>query len=143
MLDFLPYNRGTNLNGHPDFAIFNGQYEEVTDSLINLSGSRPLAIITAREELMAEDWNKLKTFSTLAKQGDISLCLMSLPGLNERNTMETCYADEVTLKSILRNEKGILIVENSIIRAKWNLDTRPTKPIHHVTHLKQLAAWNS
>jgi hypothetical protein len=48
MLDFLPYNRGTNLNGHPDFAVFNGQYEEVTDSRLNLSGSKPLAIITAR-----------------------------------------------------------------------------------------------
>ena len=48
MLDFLPYNRGTNLNGHPDFAVFNGQYEEVTDSLLNLPGSKPLAIITAR-----------------------------------------------------------------------------------------------
>ena len=57
--------------------------------------------------------------------------------------METYYADEVALKSILRSEKGVLIVENSIIRAKWNLDTRPTKPIRHVTHLKQLAAWNS
>lgn len=143
MLDFLPYNRGTNLNGHPDFAIFNGQYEEVTDSLINLPGSRPLAIITARKELKAEDWEKLKALNTLAKQGDISLCLMSLPDLNERNTMETYYADEVTLKSILRSEKGILIVEYGIIRAKWNLDTRPTKPIRHVTHLKQLAAWNS
>jgi hypothetical protein len=57
--------------------------------------------------------------------------------------METYYADEVTLKSILRSEKGILIVEYGIIRAKWNLDTRPTKPIRHATGLKQLAAWNS
>lgn len=142
-VDFLPYNRGTNLDGHPGFAVFNRQYEEVTDSLLNLSGSKPLAIITAREELMAEDWKKLGAFSTLAKQGDISLCLMSLPNLNERNTMETYYADEVTLKSILRSKKGILIVENNIIRAKWNLDTCPTKLIRQVTHLKQLAAWNS
>ena len=57
--------------------------------------------------------------------------------------METYYADEVALKSILRSEKGVLIVENSIIRAKWNLDTYPAKLIRHVTHLKQLAAWNS
>ena len=142
-VDFLPYNRGTNLDGNPGFAVFNGQYEEVTDSLLNLSGSKPLAIITAREELMAEDWKKLGAFSTLAKQGDISLCLMSLPDLNERNTMETYYADEVTLKSILRSEKGILIVENNTIRAKWNLDTYPVKLIRHATELKQLAAWNS
>lgn len=142
-VDFLPYNRGTNLDGHPGFAVFNRQYEEVTDSLLNLSGSKPLAIITAREELMAEDWKKLGAFSTLAKQGDISLCLMSLPNLNERNTMETYYADEVTLKSILRSKKGILIVENNIIRAKWNLDTYPAKLIRHATGLKQLAAWNS
>ena len=141
--DFLPYNRGTNLDGHPDFAVFNRQYEEVTDSLLNLSGSKPLAIITTRKELMAEDWKKLKTFSTLAKQGDIALCLMSLPEQNKRNTMETYYADEVTLKSILRSEKGVLIVENSIIRAKWNLDTYPAKLIRHATRLKQLAAWNS
>ena len=142
-VDFQPYNRGTNLDGNPGFAVFNGQYEEVTDSLLNLSGSKPLAIITAREELMAEDWKKLGAFSTLAKQGDISLCLMSLPDLNERNTMETYYADEVTLKSILRSKKGILIVENNIIRAKWNLDTYPAKLIRHATGLKQLAAWNS
>ena len=142
-VDFLPYNRGTNLDGHPGFAVFNRQYEEVTDSLLNLSGNKPLAIITAREELMAEDWKKLGAFSTLAKQGDISLCLMSLPNLNERNTMETYYADEVTLKSILRSKKGILIVENNIIRAKWNLDTYPAKLIRHATGLKQLAAWNS
>ena len=142
-VDFQPYNRGTNLDGNPGFAVFNGQYEEVTDSLLNLSGSKPLAIITAREELMAEDWKKLGAFSTLAKQGDISLCLMSLPDLNERNTMETYYADEVTLKSILRSKKGILIVENNIIRAKWNLDTYPAKLIRHASGLKQLAAWNS
>ena len=142
-VDFLPYNRGTNLDGHPDLAVFNRQYEEVTDSLLNLSENKPLAIITTRKELMAEDWKKLKTFSTLAKQGDIALCLMSLPEQNKRNTMETYYADEVTLKSILRSEKGVLIVENSIIRAKWNLDTYPAKLIRHATRLKQLAAWNS
>ena len=142
-VDFLPYNRGTNLDGHPDFATFNGQYEEVTDSLLNLSENKPLAIITARKELKAEDWEKLKTFSTLAKQGDIALCLLSLPGLENKSTVENCYADEVTLKSILRSKKGILIVENNIIRAKWNLDTYPAKLIRHATGLKQLAAWNS
>ena len=57
--------------------------------------------------------------------------------------MEIYYTDEVTLKSILRSEKVVLIVENSIIRAKWNLDTYPTKLIRHATRLKQLAAWNS
>ena len=142
-VDFLPYNRGTNLDGHPDFSTFNELYEEVTDSLLNLSGSKPLAIITARKELTAEDWEKLKTFSTLAKQRGIALCLLSLPGLENKSTMETYYADEVTLKSILRSEKGVLIVENSIIRAKWNLDTYPAKLIRHATGLKQLAAWNS
>ena len=142
-VDFLPYNRGTNLDGHPDFAVFNGQYEEVTDSLLNLSENQPLAIITAREELKAEDWEKLKTLNTLAKQGDIALCLMSLPGLNERNTMEAYYADEVALKSILRSEKGLLVVENNTIRAKWNLDTCPTKLIRHATTLRRLAAWDS
>lgn len=142
-VDFLPYNRGTNLDGHPGFAVFNRQYEEVTDSLLNLSGSKPLAIITAREELKAEDWEKLKTFSTLAKQGDIALCLLSLPGLENKSTVENCYADEVTLKSILRSEKGVLIVENNIIRTKWNLDTYPTHLIRHATGLKQLATWNS
>ena len=142
-VDFLPYNRGTNLDGHPDFSTFNGLYEEVTDSLLNLSENQPLAIITARKELTAEDWKKLKTFSTLAKQGGIALCLLSLPGLENKSTMETYYTDEVTLKSILRSKKGILIVENSIIRAKWNLDTCPAKLIRHATGLKQLAAWDS
>ena len=57
--------------------------------------------------------------------------------------METYYADEVTLKSILRSEKGVLIVENNTIRAKWNLNTYPAKLIRHATGLKQLAVWNS
>ena len=45
----------------------------------------------------------------------------SLPGRGAGSGLETYYADEVTLKSLVRAEAGLIVVEDGVVRAKRNL----------------------
>lgn len=118
--DFLPYNRGASLP-ESGLAVYDSRYEEVTDSLLRLSAGRPLVAVVAREGLAEEEFAKLSHFRRMARHGEIRLCLWTLPGCGEGSGLETYYADEVTLKSLVRAEAGLIVVEDGVVRAKRNL----------------------
>ena len=44
-VDFLPFGRGAALSAVPGFGVYDGRYEEVTDSLMEVSGSKPLVAV--------------------------------------------------------------------------------------------------
>ena len=133
-VDFLPFGRGAALSAVPGFGVYNGRYEEVTDSLMEVSGSKPLVAVVSRRTLTADDLRKLSGLRAEAGAGRISLCLWTLPGLNGGAGMDVFYTDEVTLKSLLRAEVGFVVVDGGIVRAKRNLSVfRPARFGRNVT----------
>ncbi len=133
-VDFLPFGRGAALSAVPGFGVYDGRYEEVTDSLMEVSGSKPLVAVVSRRELTVDDLRKLSGLRAEAGAGRISLCLWMLPGLNGGAGMDVFYTDEVTLKSLLRAEVGFVVVDGGIVRAKRNLSVfRPARFGRNVT----------
>ena len=133
-VDFLPFGRGAALSAVPGFGVYDGRYEEVTDSLMEVSGSKPLVAVVSRRTLTADDLRKLSGFRAEAGAGRIFLCLWTLPGLNGGAGMDVFYTDEVTLKSLLRAEVGFVVVDGGIVRAKRNLSVfRPARFGRNVT----------
>ena len=134
--DFLPYNLGTDLSAGEKLAVFGRQYEDVTDSLLELSRKKPLVAVVARRELVPDDLRKLSGLLDQAETGEAALCLWTLPDLNKAAGMGTGYVDEVTLKSLLRAEAGLVVVEDGLVRAKRNLSVyRPERFGRPVTAL--------
>lgn len=133
-MDFLPFGRGAALSAVPGFGVYDGRYEEVTDSLMEVSGSKPLVVVVSRRELTVDDLRRLSGLRAEAGAGRISLCLWTLPGLNGGAGMDVFYTDEVTLKSLLRAEVGFVVVDGGIVRAKRNLSVfRPARFGRNVT----------
>lgn len=133
-VDFLPFGRGAALSAVPGFGVYDGRYEEVTDSLMEVSGSKPLVAVVSRRTLTVDDLRKLSGLRAEAGAGRISLCLWMLPGLNGGAGMDVFYTDEVTLKSLLRAEAGLVVVDGGIVRAKRNLSVfRPARFGRNVT----------
>ena len=133
-VDFLPFGRGAALPAVPGFGVYDGRYEEVTDSLMEVSGPKPLVAVVSRRTLTADDLRKLSGLLAEAGAGRISLCLWTLPGLDGGVGMDVFYTDEVTLKSLLRAEAGLVVVDGGSVRAKRNLPVfRPERFGRRVT----------
>ena len=133
-VDFLPFGRGAALSAVPGFGVYDGRYEEVTDSLMEVSGSKPLVAVVSRRELTVDDLRKLSGLRAEAGAGRISFCLWTLPGQNGGADMDVFYTDEVTLKSLLRAGAGLVVVDGGIVRAKRNLSVfRPVRFGRNVT----------
>ena len=133
-VDFLPFGRGAALSAVPGFGVYDGRYEEVTDSLMEVSGSKPLVAVVSRRELTVDDLRKLSGLRADAGAGRISFCLWTLPGQNGGADMDVFYTDEVTLKSLLRAGAGLVVVDGGIVRAKRNLSVfRPVRFGRNVT----------
>ena len=120
-MDFLPFGRGVSLSSVPGFGIYDGRYEEVTDSLLAVSGERPLVAVVSRRGLTADDLHKLSHLRAEADKGTIALNLWTLPGRNDGTGIDVYYTDEVTLKSLVRAESGFVVIRCGTVRAKRRL----------------------
>lgn len=127
-VDFLPFGRGADLSEIPGFGVYDSEYEEVTDSLLEVSRERPLVAVVTPHELVEDEARKLYGLRAEAEAGRIALCLWTLPGMNGKTGLDTYYTDEVTLKSLLRAEAGLVVADGGIVRAKRNLSVfRPER----------------
>lgn len=70
-VDFLPFGRGAALPAVPGFGVYDGRYEEVTDSLMEVSGSKPLVAVMSRRTLTADDLRKLSGLRAEAGAGRV------------------------------------------------------------------------
>jgi hypothetical protein len=50
--------------------------------------------------------------------------------------LETFYADAVPLKSMVRSNPGVMLLQNGIVIQKWSKDTFPSKEELINTYLK-------
>ena len=60
-VDFLPFGRGAALSAVPGFGVYDGRYEEVTDSLMEVSGSKPLVAVVSDMDVFYTDEVTLKS----------------------------------------------------------------------------------
>ena len=68
------------------------------------------------------------------EHGGGDVCLYRVGGLDGGMGMDVFYTDEVTLKSLLRAEAGLVVVDGGIVRAKRNLPVfRPARFGRRVT----------
>ncbi len=112
-LDFLHYNIGTDLREREDFRLFDDEFEEVTDEFLSESdGYRFIAIVESEPNE-----------KELALLSEISDCSIIAAGakFSSLPTSTQYYADALLLKSLLRNERGVLLLKSSKIVGKWSV----------------------
>ncbi len=125
---------GRPLSAVPGFGVYDGRYEEVTDSLMEVSGQSLWWRWCRGASLRWTTCASCPAFVPKAGAGRISFCLWTLPGQNGGADMDVFYTDEVTLKSLLRAGAGLVVVDGGIVRAKRNLSVfRPVRFGRNVT----------
>ncbi len=113
-LDFLHYNIDTDLREREDFRLFDDEYDEVTNDFLSESdGYRFIAIF--QSEPSEEE---------LANLSEISDCSIIAAGAKFTSLLPTSthyYADALLLKSLLRGERGVILLKASKIVGKWSV----------------------
>ena len=73
-------------------------------------------------KLLSADFNLRAIFLTASASSDIDY-------LNDQLdlVLETFYADSVPLKSMVRSNPGVILLQNGVVIQKWSKDTFPTK----------------
>lgn len=119
--DFLPYNRGTDLRDNPDFSVFSADYTDATDSLLGGSTDRMLLIVAQRDFTPKEN----RLVQTLHDSGTTEAHILAPAKPGKTFGIDFFYADRVTLKSLVRNETGIVLVDCGRIVGKWKMNRFP------------------
>ena len=115
--DFLDYNRGTNLRENSAFHVYNAEYKEVTESILDTT-SLPLFIVVKNEELTVEETKNLEPLMEMDQEGKIGLVMM---GDYEIPSPGKFYINSVTAKSLIRAKSGVVLLQEGVIRGKWKL----------------------
>lgn len=116
-----------------DFEIINSDYEDITYDL--LESEEPVTLITMYD-LDKTNRTQIDKVRTLLEQCDkeLQLCYI-LTGSGEQSIMDFCWetgidenrictCDPVTLKTIVRANPGIFVIQNGNITDKYNLRNR-------------------
>lgn len=115
-----------------DFTITNMEYEDITYDV--LESAEPVTLVTMYDlkktdrkqidklrALIEETHNNLNTIYLLTGSGEADIdAFVQETGL-DKNTF--CIMDPVTLKTIVRANPGVFVVQNGIIINKYNLKT--------------------
>jgi len=138
VIDFLPYKTGANIQegmispaDNPpihDFVIFTQDGQVVTDLVLDNSGINYLLVIASLEKANLKYFNEVNRIyeSAITKGYGFYAVTSSLPEEYEhfREQTKASYPiymmDGTTLKTMIRSNPGLLLLENGTIRGKWH-----------------------
>ena len=118
--DFLAFNRGANLLSDSKLSVFDAAFKNVTDSLL-LHGNKPIFAIVAREEFSDLELAKLSPIFAKYKKGDVDCFILSNIEPKADQEVSQYYVDAVSLKSMIRANSGVMLIDKGQILGKWNL----------------------
>lgn len=130
-------------------SIFDENKDNVTDQLLDKKEYSFYVISQNIKDLNYNDINKLSNLYKLNKTGRINLVVLTASHIQEVKTVLSFYGwndieaynvDLVELKSLLRNTKGLVLVDNSKISGKWNFRQSVFKSISY-NDIQPLIEW--
>ena len=120
---FLDYNVGDRITEDNKIELFDRNLEHVR---IDITGtSRPLYIIGLRREMTDREAAKITDLYKACLAGNVDIiAVSSSDGISSGpyKDIHLYYIDEMTLKSILRSETGVVAISDGRITGKWNLE---------------------
>lgn len=131
------------------FSVIDGKEQNVADSVLGYEGYTFILSASDIHSLLSEDFNKLKNIYSLYKGGKVNLFVFTASDLNDadrflaRNGLIDVPAynvDVTNLKSLLRNKKGVLLLQNGVIKGKWNFRSNTFSSIKY-SELPVLVKW--
>lgn len=129
--DFLPYTNGTDLTDNSSFMIFDDSLNIVTSNYISRD-KNTLLIISRHPEKLANNQDKI--FQAICSFGDDSLNKIFIGNQNSMEIVDVLptllqydiniyQSDEVLLKSLLRCDNGIVLLQKGMIKGKWKISS--------------------
>lgn len=115
--DFLGYNIGTNLIEKKEFNIAEIGGAFVKDSLLN--SDKYKFVVINRKPFTVKEKQNLTNVNNYCDKYKIE-CLI-LKSYSCEDTLSTYFVDDITLKSLIRDRNGLILIKNGIIKGKWNL----------------------
>lgn len=116
-----------------DFNIITGDDEDLTEDILNLD--KVLVIISYNMDKSKDDgWKAIQPIINDAKAKNLPIVGLSSSDVNVISTyakdkgvsIPFYNTDETTLKTIVRSNPGVLILEKGTIKQKWHYNTVPT-----------------
>jgi len=127
--DFMEYDRGANLALNQNFKnkIFDKFDNDISKDVIKNNEEVIFYVAKDLKYLSELDIKNIKKLNGLLKKTDIKTYILTNSNISENEIFrKICLsADEIFLKSFLRSNKGVVLVNNGIIRAKWEMDHFP------------------
>ena len=118
--DFLSFNRGEYLLSNSKLSIFNTNFKEVTDSLL-LHNNKPIFAVATQQELSDLELAKLSSIFAMHQRGYVDCFVLGSTEQKTYQGVSQYYVDAVTLKSMIRAQSGVLLIDKGRILGKWNL----------------------
>ena len=113
------------------FTVFDNQGQDVTSIVLDSSNEYTFIVIADQiENLDHEDFKKLYNLHKLHTEQVVKLHIFSssdidkarkLLSKNGWNDVNTYSVDQIVLKSMIRDKKGVIMLNNGIVAGKWNL----------------------
>lgn len=121
--DFLDFNTGSSLEDNSEFALFDENQNDVTNQLI-YQNSKQTYLIGVRDQLEEYNIEIIKPIIEKFKTEDINLILITPNPKNplEKYDIPALYIDDIALKSLLRKNRGVVLIEDKILKAKWQIE---------------------
>ncbi len=121
--DFLGYNIGDSVIGNNRLLLYDEDFNDVTSERI--AKGKSVYIITARHELTTKNRDLIDRLMNKAIKEDRKVIAISsnIKLIDNINMVTPYYTDDLVVKSIVRRDAGLVLVEDGIIRGKWSIDT--------------------
>ena len=124
-------DEGTLTDYMSKFAVYDKQGEDVTLEVLDNSNEYTFILIAGQiENLDNEDLKKLDNLHKLHREQTVKLHVFSssdiekvgeLLSKNGWYDVNAYSVDQVVLKSMIRDKKGVMMLNNGVVAGKWNL----------------------
>lgn len=126
--DFLDYNRGAELHwneentGH-SLRIYDRDLNDVSSSFT--TENKHYFFITLQEgsNLDSDMIYRLTNPAILHEKDIVELAILTSSAPEDRPSqgLDVYFTDPITLKSLIRDQSGVVLIKNDVIAGKWNL----------------------
>ncbi len=118
-----------------DFSISTLEGEDITDIVLADDGYTFLVISNNLNKSNQKSFQKINKLSAICKEKDCRfICLTASTKQAIKNfvntvnpTFEICTADDITLKTIIRSNPGLILIKQGVIIGKWHYQDIPQK----------------
>ena len=127
--DFMEYDRGEDLLVNEKFEnkIFDEYDNDISKKIITKNKEIIFFVSQDINYLSSQDIVYIKNINNILKKAKIKSYILTSSNILENKIFKKkCLsADEIFLKSLLRSKKGVVLIKNGIIRAKWEMNNFP------------------